>query len=56
LLTLSAAGVAAIYTDYKTERREDRHGNRYALTGTALVARGGQYQWRRTFDVILTVK
>lgn len=56
LLTLEEAGVVAIFTDYEVGRREDRHGNRYALSGTALVEKAGQQLRRRIFDVVLSTQ
>jgi len=54
LMTLSEAGVDAIYTDYTVSSRTDRHGNEYRFAGTAVLDRHNKDTERRIFDVFLT--
>jgi hypothetical protein len=55
LATLSDAGVYVLYTGYWPTRRRDRHGNRYAYEGNAIVLTPEGAVQRRVFDVFLTV-
>jgi len=53
LVTLAAAGVATIFTDYSELPRTDRSGNQYKYRGTAMVLRNGHEVPRAIFDVFL---
>lgn len=51
LTTLSQAGVAVIFTEYRESRRQDRHGNKYKYVGRISILKHGEYRARRAFDV-----
>lgn len=53
LLSMSDAGITAIFTESRSRRRVDAHGNRYILEGDAIVVKNGKAHNRRIFDVVL---
>lgn len=55
LVSLADAGVDTIFTGYQESRRVDRHGNKYAYFGSALISlEYGRLHRRRIYDVFLT--
>jgi len=55
LVTLTDAGIVAIFTAYVQSPRVDRYGNEYKLVGTALIQKQRKESTRRVFDVWLTI-
>jgi hypothetical protein len=56
LITLSDAGVVALFTSFRETPRVDRYGNRYWLEGTVLIQRNGTAHSGRVFDVIFATE